>query len=397
MSSTGFKRRPTLPPHTIGTAVVRGQRHGRMLSQRSALRDRGACSTNSSTSVRGNLVADGVSPLAKASRFENAMQTNGVFLLAVDSRMAVPRDFSSFGHLINSSRWQQHPGQPLTLSLSYTSSRVPTLVCAQPSVDNEACGAFDLVLLFASNERLWQRACSATLHDACGQAFCAPRGARRYQRLRECPRDVESARTLCGLQGGGGENSGRCRIPTAGVAREPGALHMEHAMLAFQRACEGARGNQSFALQPTCYGKYVGLLHNELQFASSSAVEDELPAAFLGVATIDIASERSGLPAALLAQVTAQRRCRARRLIKELNERFALPATELWSFLINASVGARRKTPFRFRSAAHSSKGGGGGRLADFRAAVLPLASFAGYYTTDSKGHSSATSWRRMA
>ena len=365
------------------------------------------------------------------------MHGTGVFALAVDSRAASPRESTSFASLINASRWAWKPSLPV-LSMTYISARVPTLLCAQPQADTFNCGAFDLILLFEAAPRFWRTMCGASLNDACGQNLCLHRREPARRRMRRCPAasdPPEVWRTeVCDVKGGG-FYGGRCWIPTA---ESSAAAPLESAILGMQRACrergevhatarDGAAStilavsNASFALHPTCWGKYIGLLHNEVQFFGGNGpdgIEIELPAAFLGVATIVVSgsSAATGMPAELLANVTALRACRARRLLSELRDAFGagqgtadgsrhhdraessheaharLRDAEAWSFVIDASVPApRRKTPYRFKSLAHSSRGGGSGRLSDFRAAWLPLASYYGLYTSDHWRH-----WHRI-
>jgi hypothetical protein len=377
------------------------------------------------------------------------MRGSGVLALGLDSRVAQPREYKSFAALINGSRWEWKPKRPI-LSLSYMSSRVPTLLCAQPSMDTFNCGAFDLVLLFEARPRFWQLACGASLSDACGQNLCVWRRRLDDPRriMKRCPSSSakHSWLELCRTQGGG-PLGGRCWVPTGQDEASTAPLVMEDAMLGLQRSCRGlgeavARGpdgvdtalavsNESFARQPTCYGKYVGLQHNELQFYGGNGrdgIEFELPAGFLGIATVVVRGPAShtGMAPERLANISTTRECRARRLLSEMRTAYggggsgdgsgsgddhpshprtstssssrgspaarALRGAEVWSYVIDATLPAPRvKTPYRFKSLAHSSRGGGAGRLADFAAAKLPLASFAGMYTDDHWSH-----WRRV-
>ena len=161
--------------------------------------------------------------------------------LGLDSRVAQPREYKSFAALINGSRWEWKPKRPI-LSLSYMSSRVPTLLCAQPSMDTFNCGAFDLVLLFEARPRFWQLACGASLSDACGQNLCVWRRRLDDPRriMKRCPSSSakHSWLELCRTQGGG-PLGGRCWVPTGQDEASTAPLVMEDAMLGLQRSCRG--------------------------------------------------------------------------------------------------------------------------------------------------------------
>ena len=378
-------------------------------------------------------------PPLGSSSFEDAMHGAGVLVLAADSRVIWPTLHQTFGDLLNATRWTpwDDSASPPMLSLSYTSARVPNAFCAQPTFDALGCGAHDVLLLFRSSPKLLKLACSISLHDACGRNLCRrerraqvlsqfqrganPRSTLRSRTRRTCPgrHELERAAALCDLQGGSEEGAGRCTTT--------GAAGLEEAMLAFQAACRvpavpatapatpsGAaagpvRSNTSFEESPTCWGRNRGALHNELQFMAPTTHESGrlLAMALIGVGVIIVASHPGsssssgggGGVGSWLANASAVRRCRARRLAAALYERFVLTPSaaqrstshspsshspsshlsawsrpqprrlEVWGFEMRPSLTPKAPLLYNahaFCSRAHSCVGGGCHKISDF-------------------------------
>ena len=314
------------------------------------------------------------------SRFEEAMASNGVLVLAADSRVIWPALYQSFGDLLNATRWKpwDDPHSPPLLSMSYISKRVPNVFCAQPTFDATGCGAYDVVLLFRNSPVVWNRACACALNDACGRSLCSTFGwaGRKAQRQRmKCPtssEELSKARKLCNAPGGFSENAGRCLVKGSSGGEIGSSSALEDAMRLFQRAChELLDTNTTFATMPTCFGRNQGQLHNELQFSAKTTGQlgGDLQSALLGVAAIGVGG--------LHANASTPRICRARRLAASLQSTF-MPhghPLEVWRFEMDPSLtpaAPQLYTAPIFRSKAHSCVGGGGNKTSDFVVKVAP-------------------------
>ena len=355
------------------------------------------------------------------SRFERAMHSNsGLLVLAADSRVVWPTLHHTFGDLLNATRWMpwDDPTSPPLVSMSYISARVPNVFCAQPTFDAMGCGAYDIILLFHNTAALWGSACACALNDACGRSLCSSygKGARKLLRQvpmcptrRETSEDWALAKQLCTSPGGLRENVGRCLITEETRSRPASWTNLERAMRLFQQAClQAPDGNTTFAIQPTCFGRNRGQLHNELQFRAQTTdrLGAQLEAALIGVGVVTVAAtDANSAKSAQLANASATRLCRARRLARALQGRFSSNGRplEVWRFELDplqALATPQLYTAPVFRSKAHSCVGGGGDKRSDFAAEPervwnkrkrmwarrrpeppsLPHASFYGYY-----------------
>ena len=137
---------------------------------------------------------------------------------------------------------------------------------------------------------------------------------------RESSEDWALAKRLCTSPGGLRENVGRCPITEETRSRPASWTKLERAMRLFQQACRQAPdGNTTFAIQPTCFGRNRGQLHNELQFRAQTTerLGAQLEAALIGVGVITVAATgANSAKSAQLANASATRLCRARRLAR---------------------------------------------------------------------------------